>query len=119
MKDPRFCATLLSWLSAGILDRTRIRVVLVSRRQEDSARSMYAMPELAELLCPKTLIAARKTIARYAEFAAWQAEHLGLPVFTLSFEELLAHPARQVAGLAAFAGCGDRPLIEASAGLVG
>ncbi|MCC7270626.1 MAG: hypothetical protein WA094_06810 [Candidatus Desulfobacillus denitrificans] len=118
IKDPRLCATLLSWLSAGMLDSTRIRIVLVCRRQEESARSMFAMPELSRLLHPRTLVSARKTIAQYAGYAAWHAKHLGLPVFMLSFEELLAHPAEQVRRLAAFAGCGNGREIEASIALV-
>ena len=119
MKDPRFCATLLSWLSAGIFTQNRTRIVLVSRNLEDSARSMYAMPELSRLLRPRTLASAKKTIGRYAEFAAWHAQHLGLPVFALSFEELLAHPSEHVGNLAAFVGCGKDQVIESAVSLVG
>lgn len=119
IKDPRFCATLLSWFSAGIFAQKRTRIVLVSRNLEDSAHSMYAMPELSRLLRPRTLASAKKTIGRYAEFAAWHAQHLGLPVFALSFEELLAHPSKHVGNLAAFVGCGNDSEIESTVRLVG
>lgn len=119
MKDPRFCATLLSWLSAGVISQNHTRIVLVSRKVEDSARSMYAMPELSRLLQPRTLFSARRTIDRYAEYAAWHAQHLGVPVFVLSFEDLLAHPSKHVGELAVFASCGKVQEIEAAVGLVG
>jgi hypothetical protein len=65
---------------------------------------MYAMPELARQLRPGTLASARKTIERYAGFAAWHAAHLDLPVFTMVFEDLMARPMERVARLAEFVG---------------
>ncbi|MEZ5614963.1 MAG: sulfotransferase [Rhodocyclaceae bacterium] len=104
LKDPRFCATLLSWFEAGHFSPGRTRIVLVTRNPEDSARSLYAMPELSRQLHPRTLASAKKTVDRYAEFAAWHAQHLGLPVLALPFEDLLAQPAVLVGKLAEFVG---------------
>lgn len=119
MKDPRFCATLQSWLKCGAIPSHGIRIVHVARNQEDCARSMYAMPELSRHLRPATLASARRTIERYAEFAAWHAAHLDRPVFSLVFEELLTLPKKRIAGLASFVGCADSTKIETAARLVG
>ena len=104
IKDPRFCATLLSLIHSGVFCRSRIRVVHVLRDRNTCAKSMYAMPELARQLRPGTLASARKTIERYAGFAAWHAAHLDLPVFTMVFEDLMARPMERVARLAEFVG---------------
>lgn len=118
IKDPRFCATLLSWLRADTLRQSRIRIVHVMREGDACAKSMFSMPELARQLRPPTLAGARKTIARYAELAAWHAAHLDCPVFALAFEDLAARPLDCVAGLAEFAGCGDGLRIASAARLV-
>jgi len=114
IKDPRFCATLLSWLRAGAIRPPRIRIVHVMRDNDACAGSMFSMPELARQLRPRTLVAARKTIARYADFAKWHATHLDCPVFPVRFERLIAHPSECVAGLAEFVGCLDEGRIAAA-----
>lgn len=118
IKDPRLCATLLSWLRAEAIQQSRIRVVHVMRDSDACAKSMFSMPELARQLRPRTLAAARKTITRYADLAAWHAAHLDSPVFSLAYENLTARPLECVAGLAEFAGCRDETRTSAAARLV-
>jgi hypothetical protein len=118
IKDPRFCATLLSWVRSGSIRSSRLSIVHVTRDRDACARSLYAMPELARQLRPGTLASARKTIERYAGFAAWHAAHLDLPVLTLAFEELLAVPQEHVARLAAFVGNRNDSRIAAAIRLV-
>ncbi|MBE7423967.1 MAG: sulfotransferase [Zoogloeaceae bacterium] len=118
IKDPRFCATLLSWLRSGAIRPSRVSVVHVIRDRDTCAKSLYAMPELARQLRPGTLSSAKKTIERYAGLAAWHATHLDLPVLTLAFEELLAAPHEHVVRLAAFVGNRDNARVAAAARLV-
>lgn len=77
------------------------------------------MPELSRHLRPATLASARKTIERYAEFAAWHSARLCRPVFSLAFEELLACPGEHITGLAEFVGCANFSKIEAATRLAG
>ena len=118
IKDPRFCATLLSWLRSGAVRPSRMGIVHVMRDRDACAKSLYAMPELARQLRPVTLASAKRTIERYAGFAAWHAAHLDLPVLTLAFEELIAAPQEHVARLAAFVGNRSDSRIASAARLV-
>lgn len=119
IKDPRFCATLLSWIRAGAIRPSRLGIIHLIRDRDACARSLYAMPELARQLRAGTLASAKKTIERYAGFAAWHAAHLDLPVLTLAFEELLAAPQEHVTRLAAFVGNRNESRIAAATRLVG
>lgn len=50
IKDPRFCATLLSWISGDIFDPVKLSIIRVERNVDESARAMLGMPELSRQL---------------------------------------------------------------------
>ncbi|MBI5793358.1 MAG: hypothetical protein HZA63_17985 [Rhodocyclales bacterium] len=114
IKDPRFCATLLAWITAGVFDPSRLLVVRVERNLDAAALDLNGMPELARQMAKRTPESARATLARYAELAAWHAENIGAPHFTLRYDDLLASPQEHIAALAAFIGAGSRRRIEAA-----
>lgn len=55
------------------------------------------------------------TIGRYAELAAWHANTLGIPSFTVRYESLLAAPKQCVSDLSDFAQVGTKQRIDAAA----
>jgi hypothetical protein len=116
IKDPRFCATLLSWIEADRLDAHRLSIVRVERDAEDAALDLLGMPELARQLPARTAASAIATIGRYAEFAAWHADNLQIPGHVVAYEALLANPAQCVAELSDFVTAGTkRQIMEAMA----
>lgn len=114
IKDPRFSATLLAWIAAGVLDPSRLRVVRMERQLDDAAQDLYGMPELARQMAEHSLESARATLERYAGFAAWHAGNLGVPHLALRYEDLLADPSMNIARLADFIGMGSQRRIEAA-----
>jgi hypothetical protein len=116
VKDPRFCATLLSWIGADRLDPHRLSIVRVERDAQDAALDLLGMPELARQLPARTAASATATIGRYAEFAAWHADNLQIPDHVVAYEALLANPAQCVAALSDFVNAGTkRRIMEAIA----
>ena len=59
------------------------------------------------------------TTEEYARLARWHVDHLGIDTLTVRYEELLAHPRRVTADLAAFIGVSDKRLIRRAAADVG
>lgn len=114
IKDPRFCATLLAWIAAGVLDPSRLLIVRMERNLDAAARDLHGMPELARQMAERTPESARATLERYAELATWHAGNLGVPHFTLRYEDLLANPREYIAMLADFVGAGGQRRIEAA-----
>lgn len=112
VKDPRFCATLASWISADRLDSRRLSIVRVERDPGDAALDLLGMPELARQLPARTAASAIATIGRYAEFAAWHTSNLHLPDHVLAYEALLANPAQCVADLSDFVHAGTKRQIR-------
>lgn len=112
VKDPRFCATLASWISADRLDPDRLSIVRVERDLEDAALDLLGMPELARQLPARTAASAIATIGRYAEFAAWHTSNLQVPGHVLAYEALLANPAQCVAELSDFVHAGTKRQIQ-------
>lgn len=112
VKDPRFCATLLSWIGADRLDPPGLSIVRVERDLEDAALDLLGMPELARQLSARTAVSAIATISRYAEFAAWHTSNLQIPAHVLRYEALLANPVQCVADLSDFVHAGTKQQIK-------
>ena len=112
VKDPRFCATLLSWISADRLDPLGLSIVRVERDIEAAALDLLGMPELARQLPARTARSAIATIGRYAEFAEWHTSNLQVPGHVLRYEALLANPAQCVADLSDFVHAGTKQQIK-------
>ena len=118
IKDPRFCATLLSWINADRFDPLELSMIRVERNVDDAANDLFGMPELSRQLSDRTLESARTTVIRYAELAAWHTQNLGIPSFTFSYDTLLGSPRKCVGDLADFIHIGSKRRIEAAAACV-
>lgn len=114
VKDPRFCASLLSWISADRLDPLGLCIVRVERDIETAALDLLGMPELACQLPARTAGSAIATIGRYAEFAAWHTSNLQVRGHVLRYEALLANPEQCVAELSDFVHAGTKRQIKAA-----
>lgn len=91
LKDPRFCATLMSWFAAGLLGR-KVGLIHLHRDPLASARSLLQHPELAAQLAEPTLDAALTVIVRYDELAQEQESAFPGPVLSLHFDEVITDP---------------------------
>ncbi|MCX7157333.1 MAG: hypothetical protein NTW45_12930 [Rhodocyclales bacterium] len=114
IKDPRFCVTLLSWISAERLDPHRLSIVRVERDVEDAAIDLLGLPELARQLPARTTQSAMDTIGRYAEFAAWHTTNLQIPSHALNYDALLANSTQCVSDLSDFIHLGTKRQVRAA-----
>jgi hypothetical protein len=103
VKDPRFCATLLTWIESGRMERGRLRIVHVRRDLEAAVRSSMVF-ESVRNFCDGTEAGVRKMLARYAELAQWHVDTLGLPALSFDYERLIGEPEGMVRELADFLG---------------
>jgi hypothetical protein len=87
LKDPRFCATLMSWFDAGLLGNN-VGLIHLRREPLASASSLLQHPELAAQLREISLEAALQVILRYEQLALEQARYFPGPVLSLHFEEV-------------------------------
>jgi hypothetical protein len=118
MKDPRFSATLLSWVEAGRIDRDRLRLVRVTRDIDAIAASVIAHREVKQY-CGNSLARAVEMSRVYDSFATWDEENLGIPTCRIRYELLISQPASEVARLAEFVGTVDPAKVRHSARLIG
>jgi hypothetical protein len=101
IKDPRFCATLMSWFEAGLLGEN-VGLIRISREPFDSARSLLKHPELAAQLCNASLETALQLILRYEQLAQEQERCFLGPVLSLAFEEFTSSPNRCISAIDRF-----------------
>jgi hypothetical protein len=118
MKDPRFTATLHSWLALGCLDADHLRVIRVMRRPEAAAASVMKHREV-RAYCGNDFRQAMAMTAAYHTNAAWTAARLDSPVCEIAYESLVANPAQEVDRLADYLGITDAARIRRCHRLVG
>lgn len=118
MKDPRFSATLLSWIEAGRISRNSLKLVRVMRNIEAIAKSIMNHREVREY-CGSDRARAVEMSMRYDSLAAWTEENLGVLSFRVQYELLISQPATQVARLAEFIGAPDQSKVRRSTRLIG
>jgi hypothetical protein len=118
VKDPRFCATLLTWIESGRMDRSALRIVHVRRKLEGAVKSSMSFDAIRNF-CDGTEDGVRNMLARYAELAEWHVHHLGLPTITFEYDELLKQPESVVDRLAAFLGVTDVVKIRRATRVIG
>lgn len=118
MKDPRFCATLFSWLEQGLLADSDLCMVFLNRNIEATADDILHMPELSRQLAERTLESARATVARYKLLAAWHKEHVNSAQVTLDYDRLVESPEERISEFSESLGIGSRPQIKHAAACV-
>jgi len=101
VKDPRLCATLLTWIESGRMDRNNLRIVHVRRKLEPAVRSAMSFDSIRNF-CDGTETGVRNMLARYAELAQWHVDTLNLPTLAFDYEQLLREPELVVRQLADF-----------------
>ena len=118
VKDPRFCATLLTWIESGRMDPSALRIVHVRRKLEGAVKSSMSFVSIRNY-CDGTEESVRKMLARYAELAEWHVQELGLPTITFEYDELLKQPESVVQRLAGFLGVTDPAKIRRATRVIG
>lgn len=118
VKDPRFCATLLTWIESGRLDRNRLRIVHVRRDLEAAVRSSMSFESIRHF-CDGTEPGVRKMLTRYAELAQWQVDTLGLPTLSFDYEQLINEPEPMVRQMADFLGVTNEGQIGRATRIIG
>lgn len=118
IKDPRFCATLLSWIRLGILREDSIRIVRVVRDLDAIAHSSVLHREVGSF-CDYDPIRAREMAHCYDAHAGWHVSHLNAPVFEAVYEKLVKDPERAVGHLAMFIGRSDPACLRRATSAIG
>lgn len=118
VKDPRFTATLLSWLDAGCFSDARLKMVRVRRAPGAAAASVMKHKEV-RAYCDNDPLRAQAMTEAYDENAAWTAARVDFPVCTICFESLIADPLQEVQRLARHVGVTDASRIAHACRLVG
>src|SRR5207248_7422834 len=101
IKDPRLCLTLLAWLDAGFLDRSRLKIIHVRRGIDAAVRSAMLCPPVKSF-CDGTEAGAARMLQKYADMAEWHVEQLKIPTISFDYERLLKQPQIVVGEMAAF-----------------
>jgi hypothetical protein len=101
LKDPRFCATLMSWFDAGLLGNN-VGLIHLYREPLASARSLLQHPELAAQLREISLEAALQVILRYEQLALEQVRYFPGSVLSLSFDEVTCDTSRCISTIDQF-----------------
>jgi hypothetical protein len=112
-KDPRFCFTLLAWQRHGVFAGHELALIRISRGVEETVGSALAHYDVRHY-CGNSPDTARRVITTYDENARWHASTLGAPCHSVVYEQLVADPAGEVAGLAAFMRVTDPARIAAA-----
>jgi hypothetical protein len=118
IKDPRLCATLLTWVESGRFDRNHLRIVHVRRRLEPALRSAMSFESIRNF-CDGSETGVRNMLARYAVLAQWHVDALNLPAFTFDYEQLLKEPELVVRQLADFLGVTNPAQIRRATRIIG
>lgn len=106
MKDPRFSATLHSWIVHGCLDREHLKVVRMMRRAQAASASVIKHREVREY-CGNDFGNALAMTETYQANGAWTVASFGLQTCEISYESLIADPAQEVDRLANYLGIAD------------
>jgi hypothetical protein len=112
LKDPRFAATLLTWIERGRIDTEGLVLVNVSRGDEATAASILRFPLMARLLPKVNASNVAALVDRYRERIAWHIARLGLPTLAVCLEDLIENPQREVENLARFVACSNPLAME-------
>jgi len=118
VKDPRLCATLLTWIESGHMDRNHLRIVHVRRKLEPAVRSSMSFASVRDF-CDGTETGVRKMLARYAELAQWHVDTLNVPTIAFDYEQLLKQPETVVRQLADFLGVTNPTQIRRATRIIG
>src|SRR5438105_1724200 len=73
VKDPRLCATLLTWIERRHMDRSHLRIIHVRRGLEAAVRSSMEYDSI-RAFCDGTEPGSRKLLARYSELPSWHVD---------------------------------------------
>lgn len=112
LKDPRFSATLLTWIKCGRINTEGLVLINVMRRNEATAASILRFPMMATLLPKVNAGNVAALVAHYRELATWHINRLGLPTLAVYLEELIENPRQEIEKLANFVGCTNQDAIE-------
>jgi hypothetical protein len=118
VKDPRLCATLLTWIESGRMERNNLRIIHVRRELEPAVRSSMIFASIRNF-CDGTETGVRKMLARYAELAQWHIDTLNLPTLAFDYEQLLREPETVVRQLAEFLGVTSPAKIRRATRIIG
>jgi hypothetical protein len=118
VKDPRFCATLLTWIESGRMERNNLCIVHVRRKLEPAVRSAMSFESIRNF-CDGTETGVRRMLARYAELAQWHVDTLNLPTFAFDYEQLIREPETVVRQLAALLGVTNPSQIRRATRIIG
>lgn len=118
MKDPRFSATLWSWVHVRRFNRGRLKVIRVTRRTEAVAASVMKHREVREY-CGNDFSRALAMTETYDINCAWTAKLLGVPACQIAYESLIADPRQEVSRLADYLEILDLARINRCTRLVG
>ena len=117
-KDPRFSATLLTWIRSGLFGDRPVKIVRIKRGLQAIARSASQHKEVGSF-CDYDMRKALAMATLYDRYAAWHCDHSGLPAHVVEYERLVDDPATSVAEMAAFIGIEDPALIQQATGRIG
>ncbi|MCF7688800.1 MAG: sulfotransferase [Cephaloticoccus sp.] len=118
IKDPRMCATLSAWFSAGIFNPQKSRIIHIRRDLEATVRSAKSHDHVAQY-CAHDPRRIRKMITEYTRLATFQAQSGICPVLTIDYEELVKNPAGMTKLIADFLDVSDPVLIQCAASNIG
>ena len=118
IKDPRMCATLLSWFKTGLLTAANCRLVHVVRDLDANTASAIRHTTVAGY-CDHDPDRIRAMIATYASHAQWHIDRNLCPAFTLNYDDMIRDPREVTRRLAAFVGVEDPAKIRRAYALVG
>lgn|GEM_PF-2340834 len=118
MKDPRFSATLPSWVSVGRFADSDLKIVRVKRDVGAAASSAMKHKEVREY-CDNDPLQAIAMTKAYDDNAALMAAKLDVPVCVVSFESLIADPRPEVERLAHYLDIGSTARVGHASRLVG
>lgn len=112
LKDPRFSATLLTWIERGSINTEGVVLVNVTRSNEATGNSILRFPMMATLLPKVNAGNVAALIKHYRELATWHINRLGRPTLAICLEDLIENPRQEVEKLANFIGCTNLDAIE-------
>ena len=118
LKDPRFCATITPWITAGKIKKQGLRIVNVRRDTFGTAGAALKYRITNDLFLG-SFDAICQSVEEYKRLAQWQIQNLNLPIFDIQYEKLLEDPKRVVTKLAAFIQASDKKRIRRAASKVG
>jgi hypothetical protein len=118
IKDPRLCATLLSWLEAGVIRRDNIKIVHVRRNIKPAVKSAMLCPPVRSFT-DGTENGCEQMLLKYAELAQWHVDTLGIETMGFDYERLIQQPKEVVEEIAKFIGVSDPKRIAKATRIIG